>query len=500
MSNFDLLYKTKNYNINNFDKSLNSSNKSINYFENDIKNGLNFFNQNKLQSTLKNNFFNGNDDNKMTTSEKMDKINIEAKKIIEREMSPYLTVIKKELNLIIEKFSKDLEKKNEEYNELFKLKEDINIIKKTQEDIQNNFQQKIIETFDNLNELKEKVEKNDIDMKKFNQLFSFQIENGAQIPNITNDIYKIKQELKLQEKNIQNLLLEQKNNTEITITQKFKECENKIKNIKEDNEVNTNKLEEFNNILRIIKMENKEKNEEMINKSNSNEDMKNIIKEMQLSISDKEYKIKNLEDFNENFKINLENINKKIETAFNNINTEHLSIIQVAQNLKIFNNNSKSLEELIENNIYKKEYMDAKFDTINDEINFQNEKMKEMNIKLNENINEKNNKLILDVNKRLLEYKNNIENNYDEIEGNIQSINNKINEFTTIIQTHPILNMNNNEIINLKFKENQMKFNEIFKNAINEIKGEIKKSEKDKELNKLNFQSNLNKINEEITQ
>jgi len=248
MSNFDLLYKTKNYNINNFDKSLNSSNKSINYFENDIKNGLNFFNQNKLQSTLKNNFFNGNDDNKMTTSEKMDKINIEAKKIIEREMSPYLTVIKKELNLIIEKFSKDLEKKNEEYNELFKLKEDINIIKKTQEDIQNNFQQKIIETFDNLNELKEKVEKNDIDMKKFNQLFSFQIENGAQIPNITNDIYKIKQELKLQEKNIQNLLLEQKNNTEITITQKFKECENKIKNIKEDNEVNTNKLEEFNNI------------------------------------------------------------------------------------------------------------------------------------------------------------------------------------------------------------------------------------------------------------
>ena len=93
MSNFDLLYKTKNYNINNFDKSINSSNKSMNYFENDIKNGLNFFNQNKLQSTLKNNFFNGNNDNNMTTSEKMDKINIEAKKIIEREMNPYLTIM-----------------------------------------------------------------------------------------------------------------------------------------------------------------------------------------------------------------------------------------------------------------------------------------------------------------------------------------------------------------------------------------------------------------------
>ena len=121
MSNFDLLYKQYDYN-----KSFSPSN--TNYFEKDIKEGLSFFQQNKLNSTLRNNYFNSNNDSnmKMTSSEKNDKINLEAKKIIEREIEPYLSLMKKELNLIVEKYTKDFQKKNDTINELLNMKNDIN--------------------------------------------------------------------------------------------------------------------------------------------------------------------------------------------------------------------------------------------------------------------------------------------------------------------------------------------------------------------------------------
>ena len=106
MSNFDLMYSTYDF------KPNGGSQTTTNFFEKEITQGLPFFQENRLQSTLRNNYFrdsntninnnyyNGN--NKFVTSnEKIDMSDIEAKKIIEREMNPYLTLMKREINLIV---------------------------------------------------------------------------------------------------------------------------------------------------------------------------------------------------------------------------------------------------------------------------------------------------------------------------------------------------------------------------------------------------------------
>ena len=277
MSNFDLLYSQHDINKYPFSPS-----KTTNYFENEIKQGLNFFQQNKLQSTLRNNFFSNTDSNiKMTTSEKMDKINIEAKKIIEREMDPYLSLIKKELNLILEKYNNEFQSKNEKINELLNMKSDIDEIKKSNEDIKTNLEQKIIKNNDSINNIELKINNMNSDINKFNQLFTIQLDNSSIIQNLSNDIDKLKQNLNLQEKNFQNLLSEQKTNTEQLISQKFNECIYKINNLKEQNETLQNKLDELNNSIRLMKANELEKNEELINQLNSNKEIKNIIKQIQ---------------------------------------------------------------------------------------------------------------------------------------------------------------------------------------------------------------------------
>ena len=500
MSNFDMLYKQYDYN-----KSFSPSS-NTNYFEKDIKEGLSFFQQNKLQSTLRNNYFNSNNDSniKMTSSEKNDKINLEAKKIIEREIEPYLSLMKKELNLIVEKYSKDFQKKNDTINELLNLKNDLEEIKKENANNNNILAQKLMKNNENMNEIEQKINNINSDINKFNQLFNIQLDNSSLIPNLNNDIDKLKQNLTLQETNMKTLFSEQKTNTEQTILQKYNECMNKINNMKEENDLLKNKIEELNNTIRIMKSNDIEKNEEQMNQINSNIELKKLLNQYKLELDNKDNKIKNLEDFSENNKKKIEQLNKNIETAFSNINTEHLSIIKLATELKNILNNIQKCEETIDNSIYKKDVIDFKLENINEQIEAQNEKMKEVSIKSNETINERNNKLSFDLTKKFEEYKKYFENHYDAIDGTIISLNNKISEISTTMQTHPLLNMNNNEIITLKFKENQIKFNDIIKKAIEEIKSQIGKLNynlKIDEINKNNFilfKQNLDKINDEI--
>ena len=502
MSNFDMLYKQYDYDYN---KSFSPSS-NTNYFEKDIKEGLSFFQQNKLQSTLRNNYFNTNNDSniKMTSSEKNDKINLEAKKIIEREIEPYLSLMKKELNLIVEKYTKDFQKKSDTINDLLNLKNDLEEIKRENANNNDILSQKLMKNNDHMNHIEEKINNINSDINKFNQLFNIQLDNSSLIPNLTNDIDKIKQNLNFQETNMKTLLSEQKSNTEQTILQKFNECMNKINNMKEENELLKNKIEELNNTIRIMKSNDIEKNEEQMNQINNNVELKKLLNQYKLELDNKDNKIKNLEDFSENNKKKIEQLNKNLETAFSNINTEHLSIIKLATELKNILNNIQKCQETIDNSIYKKDIIDFKLENINEQIEAQNEKMKEMSIKSNENINERNNKLSFDLTKKFDEYKKYFENHYDAIDGTIISLNNKISEISTILQTHPLLNMNNNEIITLKFKENQIKFNDIIKKAIEEIKSEIGKLNynlKNDEIYKNNFilfKQNLDQINDEI--
>ena len=100
---YDMLYnRNSNYDLNSQSKS--------NYYGTQIKEGLPFFQKNKLESTLRNNYINNDimkrGNNNLVSNGKIDTSDIEAKKIIEREMYPYLNLMKKELNLKVEQFNK----------------------------------------------------------------------------------------------------------------------------------------------------------------------------------------------------------------------------------------------------------------------------------------------------------------------------------------------------------------------------------------------------------
>jgi hypothetical protein len=92
MSKYDFMYSTYDLHPNI------ASPTTTNYFEKQIKEGLPYFQKNKLQSTLRNNYFSSKNDNgiAVASNEKIDTTELEAKKIIEREMNPYISYMKKE--------------------------------------------------------------------------------------------------------------------------------------------------------------------------------------------------------------------------------------------------------------------------------------------------------------------------------------------------------------------------------------------------------------------
>ena len=219
---YDLIYS-------NYDFQPNiTSQTTTNYFEKQITEGLPFFHQNKLQNTLKNNYFNDsntrlkNENNKnIATNEKIDMSDIEAKKIIEREMKPYLSYMKKELNLIVEQFSKNLDDKNDIINDITSIQKEIESIKTQNDIIKNNLDQKILKNNEILNSQDKKINNIQSNINNFNQLFSNQSYQNNQIPNIIFDISQIKEKINLVEKNNENVLPEIKLFTENLLSTKF---------------------------------------------------------------------------------------------------------------------------------------------------------------------------------------------------------------------------------------------------------------------------------------
>ena len=503
MSNFDLMYSTYDF------KPNGGSQTATNFFENEITQGLPFFQENKLKTTLRNNYFkdsntnainyfnNGNINNKFKTSnEKIDMSDIEAKKIIEREMNPYLSLMKKELNLIVEQFNENINEKNDLINQISSLQSEIESLKSQNDIVKNNLEQKLLKNKDDLNLHDKKINNMEMDIKKYNQIFSTQSNQIDQIPTIINDISQLKDKYNLLEKNNENILPEFNNIVDTMTSMKFNNCFSDIRNLKEKNEELENKIEELNNTIKLMKFENEKKNEENAFQIKNNDDIKKLINQLKIELNNKNDKIQNLENAYENINKKIDSQDKDIAEAFSNINTEHSSIITIANNMKYCNQKVDFLENKINDSVYKKEFMDIKFNSIEEEINSQNEKIKQNKILLEDIISEKNNKLSLDLLKKNEEIKKIFENDFDAIDGNITSLNNDISELKTKFKTHPLLNMNNNEIITQKFKENQNKFNEIFKNNIQELTNQVLKLMQNSKVIDLNTQNiNLCKNN-----
>ena len=138
MSNFNSLY--------NLEPNLNKSsgmNLTSNYYDRKIKEGIPIFqeigtfNQNlngnnfvdpfKILENSKNGNFlnreNGNSSSLGVGALSLNMTDIETRKMIEREMNPYLLQMKNELNIIIEKFRNEMADKSKILNDISSLKE-----------------------------------------------------------------------------------------------------------------------------------------------------------------------------------------------------------------------------------------------------------------------------------------------------------------------------------------------------------------------------------------
>ena len=281
MSNYDLMFNTNNL------KPNGGSLAGTNYFEKQIKEGLPFFNENKLQSTLRNNYFNNSDSNynlrarnNITSAEKIDRSEIEAKKILEREMNPYLSYMKNELKLIVEQFAKDINEKNALINEISSLKNEIEILKRANDNLGNEINAKYLKNNENFNLHERKISNIELDLNKFNQIFSIESKQNSQIPTIIVDISHINDKINILEKNNENIFSELGKIVENSTSMKFNEFSTDIKNLKEENSNLKEKIEELNIIIKGLQSDNEKKNEENMNQINNNEDTIKLIKQL----------------------------------------------------------------------------------------------------------------------------------------------------------------------------------------------------------------------------
>ena len=501
MSNYGLMFNTYN-----FPEQPNASSQTAtNYFEKQVKEGLQFFNQNKLQSTLRNNYFNSSDSNInlrsrngntniITSNERNDMSEVEAKKILEREMNPYLSYMKNELKLIVDQYAKDINEKNILINDINSLKNELEILKRTNEKVGNDINEKILKNNENINSQERKLSNLELEINKLNQLFSIESNQNSQIPSIQVDLSHINDKLKIMEKNNENILAELSKVVDNSTSMKFNECFTNIKNLKEENNELKEKIDKLNNIIKGLKFENEKRNEENMDQINNNQNAIKIVNQLKIELRNKEDKIEVLESEFENIKNKILEQDRNIGELSGNIGTEHSAIITIANSMKNCNKKVDFLEKKINDSTYKKDYIDNQFDLISNRINSQNEQIKQNNNKLNENWSEENNKLYSNLLKKIEEYKKQNENNYDEVKLSIINIKNNVNNITTLI--------NSNEIKNHNFKESQNNFNDVFKQNLIEINKEIlklKENSKTIDINKDNIikaSQNFVKINE----
>ena len=489
MSNYGLMFNTYN-----FPEQPNASSQTAtNYFEKQVKEGLQFFNQNKLQSTLRNNYFNSSDSNInlrsrngntniITSNERNDMSEVEAKKILEREMNPYLSYMKNELKLIVDQYAKDINEKNILINDINSLKNELEILKRTNEKVGNDINEKILKNNENINSQERKLSNLELEINKLNQLFSIESNQNSQIPSIQVDLSHINDKLKIMEKNNENILAELSKVVDNSTSMKFNECFTNIKNLKEENNELKEKIDKLNNIIKGLKFENEKRNEENMDQINNNQNAIKIVNQLKIELRNKEDKIEVLESEFENIKNKILEQDRNIGELSGNIGTEHSAIITIANSMKNCNKKVDFLEKKINDSTYKKDYIDNQFDLISNRINSQNEQIKQNNNKLNENWSEENNKLYSNLLKKIEEYKKQNENNYDEVKLSIINIKNNVNNITTLI--------NSNEIKNHNFKESQNNFNDVFKQNLIEINKEIlklKENSKSIDINKDNI-------------
>ena len=298
----------------------------------------NFIDPFKLLETEKNN----NIFNLGINNFNMNMTDIQTRKIFEKEMEPYLMRMKNELNLIIERFRKELEVKSNHFNEIEEMKQEMIKIRQNSEDIYKNFELKFLNMNDNLNKHDKTLNNLQSEMFQMNHLnkSSNDIFLKNEIDNLKNKVINL-------DSNNEKYLNETTKNIEKIFDYKFDKINQNINFIKEENNSIKNELAQNNIKIEMINSENNKKNERLndfnsefnsisnqINKiSIHNNKVMNLINNLEINNNECQQKMKNLNEkfssLNENFDI----INNETKNQKENFNSNLKLISKLESNL-----------------------------------------------------------------------------------------------------------------------------------------------------------------------
>ena len=489
--------------------NLSHTNLSNNYYSSKVKEGIPIFQEENL-GNIGNTYNNFIDPFKLLETEKNNNIfnlginnynmnmsDIQTRKILEKEMNPYLMRMKNELNIIIERFRKELEEKSNYFNEIAEIKQELIKIRQNSDDTYRNFELKFLNMNDSLNNHEKILNNLQSEMFQINHLnkSSNEIFLKSEIDNIKNKVINM-------DNNNDKYLKEMNQNLEKIIDYKFDKINQNINFIKEENNNIKNDLAQNNIKLEMINSENNKKNERLndfnsefnnisnqINKlSINNNKIMNLINNLEINNNECQQKMKNLNEkfssLNENFDV----ISNDTKNQKENINSNLKLISELESNLNILENEKNSLNN--------------KITELNIKLEYQEEKLSKNNNIVNNAQNGNNNILYKDISSQITKSKKIIDDMREKYDKEISDLKNDLNQFDLILKNNPFFNMNETERISILFKKEQVKFNETFRQQLKLLNEEVKKiknvSQFDKnnlEIINKNFKKHTNDIN-----
>ena len=458
---------------------------SNNYYSSRIKEGIPIF-QEINGGNLINNYtdpFKALEQNKIETfingSNNMNNTDFQTRRMLEQEMKPYLTHMKNELNMIIDKFRKEMNNKNN-FNDILDIKQELS---NNKSNFESNFiilEKKIFDINDALNN----------QQKRINDLQN-EIGQINYIKNKNDDII-IKKEIE----NIKNKI----NILDISNEKNYKEVSNNLSKIL------NYKLDNFNQNINFIKEENDSIKSDLTKQIIKIESLNSEIEKKDSAINEIKSEMINLPNKINNIKIennklfnlinNIEITNNELQGKLKSLNDK---IFSINDNLGIINLESKNQKEKINlNNKYLSELennisiLDNEKSVINNKLNeifvkleYQEEKLSKNN---NLNQNDANNLLYKDLSTQIAKTKNIMDDMREKYEKDMIEIKNNLNLFEQIIKNNPFLNMNESDRLSILFKNEQIKTNDTFKEQIKLLNEEIKKLRKNSQYDKNNFE------------
>ena len=516
-------YLNSQYNLDDINLNKSSLNLKNNYYERKVKegipifqdinlfsrtaNGQEFVDPFKLLENNKNSNYlnNGGQSSSLGIGQLSSNINIsdiETRKIIEREMNPYLLQMKNELNIIMEKFRKEMEDKSNILNEISSLKDQISHDKQYNEDNYSNIEKKILNISNILNIQDKKINDHRNDIIQINKFNKDMNQRTDEVFQNLNDLEKIKVKVMSLDASNENVYKEICQNIEKSLSYKFDQLEKNINLIKGENSSIKRDISQNNMKLGFLDSENDKRDKKISELETNMHNLTNQINNINLNNNNNLNLLNNFEIKNNEFQQILKSINDKIALMNNNINSTSLDVKSQKQSINSCIQKNSEIENSINLLRNERQSFNNKLLELNLKIDSQAEKISKNNSILNDAISSNNSTLYKDLVTQISKSKDLIENLKDNYDIEFEKLRGEINQFDQIIKNNPFLNMSENERITYQFKLEQTKSNETFKSQILLLTKEIEKLKNINPSDRNNFikiENNFNKIDKVLS-